>query len=81
MYYTRYNLAFLIFIYLPPPLFFGLLWFQKMYMHVLFFTIWTGYKTHTDCMEDSDEKRDRFATILVYLQDVEDGGETKFPGM
>ena len=32
-------------------------------------------------MEDSDEKRDRFATILVYLQDVEDGGETKFPGM
>lgn len=76
MYYTRYNLAFLIFIYLPPPLF-----LYYMYMHVLFFTIWIGYKTHTDCMEDSDEKRDRFATILVYLQDVEDGGETKFPGM
>jgi len=37
-----------------------------------------GYKTHTDCTED-DEIRDRFATILVYLQDVKEGGETKFP--
>ncbi|XP_064647850.1 uncharacterized protein LOC135500354 [Lineus longissimus] len=37
-----------------------------------------GYKTHTDCREGAD-KRDRFATILVYLQDVEEGGETKFP--
>ena len=40
--------------------------------------ILTGYKTHTDCTED-DEIRDRFATILVYLQDVKEGGETKFP--
>jgi hypothetical protein len=37
-----------------------------------------GYKTHTDCAEN-DEKRDRFGTILVYLQDVKDGGETRFP--
>lgn len=39
-----------------------------------------GYKTHTDCIEDNADERDRMATILVYLQDVEDGGETKFPG-
>ncbi|XP_062577395.1 prolyl 4-hydroxylase subunit alpha-1-like [Saccostrea cucullata] len=38
-----------------------------------------GYKTHTDCVEDNVDERDRMATILVYLQDVEDGGETKFP--
>ncbi|XP_013420882.1 prolyl 4-hydroxylase subunit alpha-1 [Lingula anatina] len=38
-----------------------------------------GYKKHTDCVVGSQEKRDRFATILVYLQDVEKGGETKFP--
>lgn len=38
-----------------------------------------GYKNHTDCIVDNDEKRDRFATILVYLKDVEEGGETKFP--
>lgn len=38
----------------------------------------TGYKNHTDCTED-DEIRDRFATVLVYLQDVDKGGETKFP--
>ncbi|XP_071961640.1 uncharacterized protein [Antedon mediterranea] len=38
-----------------------------------------GYKTHTDCTIGSQDKRDRVATILVYLQDVEEGGETKFP--
>nr|XP_054766925.1 uncharacterized protein LOC129274093 [Lytechinus pictus] len=38
-----------------------------------------GYKTHTDCTLGNQDKRDRFATILVYLQDVEEGGETKFP--
>ncbi|CAH1789269.1 unnamed protein product [Owenia fusiformis] len=37
-----------------------------------------GYKTHTDCTLNT-EKRDRFATILVYLDDVEEGGETNFP--
>lgn len=37
-----------------------------------------GYKNHTDCTEDS-EIRDRFATVLVYLKDVKEGGETKFP--
>lgn len=38
-----------------------------------------GYKNHTDCLVNHGEKRDRFATILVYLRDVEEGGETKFP--
>ncbi len=40
-----------------------------------------GYKTHTDCIVGTQDKRDRFATILVYLQDVQEGGETEFPGM
>ena len=39
-----------------------------------------GYKTHTDCIVGHHDNRDRFATILVYLQDVEKGGETQFPG-
>ena len=38
-----------------------------------------GYKNHTDCTVGQDEKRDRYATILVYLKDVAEGGETAFP--
>ncbi|XP_070564959.1 uncharacterized protein [Ptychodera flava] len=37
-----------------------------------------GYKTHTDCVLGSTDKRDRYATVLVYLQDVH-GGYTIFP--
>lgn len=29
--------------------------------------------------DDEGDKRDRYATVLVYLQDVEKGGETTFP--
>ena len=38
-----------------------------------------GYKNHTDCVEGQTEKRDRFGTILVYLKDVAEGGQTIFP--
>ncbi|XP_071102165.1 prolyl 4-hydroxylase subunit alpha-1-like [Haliotis cracherodii] len=38
-----------------------------------------AYKSHTDCVEGGEDKRDRVATVLVYLQDVEEGGETRFP--
>ncbi|XP_057292709.1 uncharacterized protein LOC130621441 [Hydractinia symbiolongicarpus] len=37
-----------------------------------------GYKRHTDCDLDSTELRDRYATALVYLQNVREGGETVF---
>lgn len=38
-----------------------------------------GYKSHTDCVENSEDKRDRMATVLVYLDTVTEGGETDFP--
>eukprot|EP00117_Sycon_ciliatum_P011973 scpid71910/ scgid13220/ Prolyl 4-hydroxylase subunit alpha-1; Procollagen-proline,2-oxoglutarate-4-dioxygenase subunit alpha-1 len=38
-----------------------------------------GYKTHTDCRVESRDKRDRVATVLVYLNDVPSGGHTIFP--
>lgn len=44
-----------------------------MYEHF----ISAGYKTHTDCIEDNADDRDRMATILVYLQDVEDGASPR----
>jgi len=37
-----------------------------------------GYKSHTDCEIDRTDPRDRYATALVYLQNVKNGGETKF---
>jgi prolyl 4-hydroxylase len=39
-----------------------------------------GYKDHTDCVIDSNEQRDRYATFLVYLNDLgaDKGGETIF---
>lgn len=37
-----------------------------------------GYKSHTDCTETED-KRDRVATVVVYLETVAKGGETAFP--
>ncbi len=52
--------------------------FQSEIIYLLVLLQFLGYKNHTDCTED-DEIRDRFATILVYLQDVKEGGETKFP--
>ena len=41
--------------------------------------LFLGYKNHTDCIVNHPDKRDRYATVLVYLRDVEEGGETKFP--
>lgn len=38
-----------------------------------------AYKAHTDCVLGGTDQRDRVATVLVYLDDVSDGGETKFP--
>ncbi|XP_031556482.1 probable prolyl 4-hydroxylase 7 [Actinia tenebrosa] len=46
------------------------------------YPIGVGYKSHTDCIvyeKGKGELRDRYATVLVYLQDVEEGGETEFP--
>lgn len=39
-----------------------------------------GYRAHHDCLLDSDEQRDRYATFLVYLNDLgaDGGGETNF---
>ncbi|GAB1603052.1 uncharacterized protein LOC115215919 [Argonauta hians] len=38
-----------------------------------------GYKKHTDCQPGSDDKRDKMATVLVYLETVTEGGEIRFP--
>ena len=38
----------------------------------------SGYKKHTDCTLNSAELRDRYATALVYLQNVPRGGATIF---
>ncbi|KAL3832523.1 hypothetical protein ACJMK2_024158 [Sinanodonta woodiana] len=32
-----------------------------------------------DCVVDGHDQRDRVATVLVYLQDVQEGGKTEFP--
>ncbi|GFR79873.1 prolyl 4-hydroxylase subunit alpha-1-like [Elysia marginata] len=39
-----------------------------------------AYKTHTDCTPGGRDKRDRVISVLMYLNDAEEGGETKFPG-
>ena len=40
-----------------------------------------GYKEHQDCVLGNKDSRDRYATFLVYLNDLgaEGGGETVFP--
>ena len=35
---------------------------------------------HTDCVPHGTDLRDRYATILVYLKNVDEGGETEFVG-
>jgi len=46
--------------------------------HKCTFIFISGYKSHTDCTANSNELRDRYATTLVYLQNVARGGETIF---
>ncbi len=38
-----------------------------------------GYKAHHDCTVNG-LKQDRYATFLVYLNTVMEGGETEFTG-
>jgi hypothetical protein len=38
-----------------------------------------GYKTHRDCTLNG-LKQDRYATFLIYLNTVMEGGETEFQG-
>ena len=52
---------------------------DNFHIFLFSFKLLLGYKNHTDCIVNHSDKRDRFATILVYLRDVEEGGETKFP--
>lgn len=42
-----------------------------------------GYKSHIDCIVSSEDNRDRYATFLVYLNDIgaDGGGETSFSGL
>ena len=39
----------------------------------------SGYKSHRDCTLDG-LKQDRYATFLIYLNTVMEGGETEFQG-
>ena len=38
-----------------------------------------GYREHTDCRGDLFDEEERMATLLIYLSDDFDGGETAFP--
>ncbi|XP_055875119.1 uncharacterized protein LOC106073181 isoform X1 [Biomphalaria glabrata] len=37
-----------------------------------------AYKEHTDCIVGGVDQRDRVVTVLIYLNDVDEGGETRF---
>ncbi|CAL1538796.1 unnamed protein product [Lymnaea stagnalis] len=43
------------------------------------YPIGKAYKEHTDCLLDGKDSRDRVVSVLMYLNDVDDGGETRFP--
>jgi len=43
------------------------------------FLFYLGYKAHHDCTVNG-LKQDRYATFLVYLNTVMEGGETEFTG-
>ncbi|XP_029641138.1 uncharacterized protein LOC115215919 [Octopus sinensis] len=38
-----------------------------------------GCYKHTDCQERNEDQRDKVATVLIYLETVTEGGETRFP--
>ena len=41
-----------------------------------------GYDSHTSCVLDSNEERDKYATFMVFLNELgaDGGGEALFPG-
>jgi prolyl 4-hydroxylase len=41
-----------------------------------------GFDSHTSCIIDSNEERDKYATFMVFLNELgaDGGGEALFPG-
>ena len=53
-------------------------------LHVVHYGIGGKYEPHfdackTDCDRMNDKAGHRYITVLIYLNDVEEGGETRFP--